>query len=79
VSLCNFYWGSHGCDLELDDHEVHVCNPDAPDGPCSEFNETEGKVRYALYEVWINDITGQTTAEFKNWSRWDASTGWRQG
>jgi hypothetical protein len=43
MSLCDFYWGSHGCRLDFG-HEghVHECGtPDYEDDPyCSEFRVT---------------------------------------
>lgn len=65
--LCNFFWGSHGCDLPRDHTEVvHRCF----DGEtvCSEYDEarpTDARVR------WVQ--------EDNNWGSWQPyREGWRQ-
>ena len=66
---CNFYWGSHGCDLELGDHPVHVCG--TPEAPCCEYDEQHARARYMLY-----DRDGEAPVEWDSWRA--APEGWRQ-
>ncbi len=55
MASCNFFWGSHGCDLERDNHTVHRCGLEPSPGelalvalgdldprtlgPCCEYDE----------------------------------------
>lgn len=49
---CNFFWGSHGCDLPKGhDGKVHTCDfTDVVYGPCSQYDEdapADRRVRFA--------------------------------
>jgi hypothetical protein len=37
--VCNYFWGSHGCDRRRDDHTLHQCGLRDPDGLCCEYDE----------------------------------------
>jgi hypothetical protein len=69
--MCNYFWGSHGCHRPMDDHTVHQCGlDDDEEGPCSQYDEPERRVRYALRDE------DETSYE---WSEWmETGKGWRQ-
>lgn len=53
---CPFFWGSHGCGLEIGHGSVHECNPGDPgdpDEPCCQYDEQappDRRVRFAVGE-----------------------------
>ena len=69
MTICNFYWGSHGCDLERGNHAVHVCG--TPEGPCCEYDESRpARVRYMEFDEDLTPV---------GWGDWmPAPHGWRQ-
>lgn len=73
---CDFYWGSHGCDLE-EGHEgvIHECGRDDPEGICSQHNEETSEWRFAY------PLTDAPVArEDHEWSEWKVgSKGFRMG
>lgn len=41
---CNWYWGSHGCDLEPGHEDHHLCG--SPEDPCSKHSGTRVLYHY---------------------------------
>lgn len=71
VPPCNFFWGSHGCDLDLGDHRLHRCGADDPDGPCCEYDEDAPEYRRVRFYVY-----GDAEGEWDEWRSY--GEGWRQ-
>lgn len=50
--ICEFFWGSHGCDLEAGHDQPHECTAcsqfteNNPDGRRPDFESVDGWVRY---------------------------------
>lgn len=57
MRTCDWWWGSHACDL-MDGHEgAHRCN-DGPNGhACSEFDGS--RVRFADSNEWLPATGGR--------------------
>ena len=59
---CNYYWGSHGCDLPMDPpHSIHICDG----GDCSEYNEEADDQHRIRFVVW-DDETGEPSG-YTHW------------
>lgn len=41
---CNWFWGSHGCDLDVGHEGTHLCG--APEDPCSKHDGTRVQFHY---------------------------------
>lgn len=69
VTSCDFFWGSHGCDLPPGHGLVHECDSGDPDGPCCQYDEQappDRRVRFA-----VSDSAG--------WGEWGPyGEGWYQ-
>lgn len=61
MAICNWFWGSHGCDHDLGHDGNHMCG-DADD-PCSEYDGEH--VRFALF---CEDEHGEMAHD--GWSNW---------
>lgn len=73
TDTCNFYWGSHGCDLSPEHEGVHHCGGTSLEDSCSEYDETTGGARYQLADVFEDG----TEANFE-WGEWhDHGRGFR--
>lgn len=78
-NLCNFFWGSHGCELPEGEHTVHQCSwviTDMEDEQhvelCSEYDEKadfNNRVRH-------NSNRYSEPVEWSNWGPY--GEGWRQ-
>jgi hypothetical protein len=71
--LCNYFWGSHGCDM-LAGHEavtgpIHTCGTRDEDGVCCQYDES------AAPEHRVRFLEGEPD-EWALWGRY--SEGWRQ-
>ena len=81
MTKCNFYWGSHGCDLDAGDHRIHQCgayweehyNIDYEDmvdaDMCCQYDEDADEAHRVR---WAADDEG-------TWDDWGPyGEGWRQ-
>lgn len=69
---CNFFWGSHGCDLPEGDHRLHRCGTE--DNPCMEYDEdrpADSRVRWWVFPDRLGPL-----GEWGSWT--DYHEGWRQ-
>lgn len=41
-TLCNTFWGSHGCDREAGHDGPHICGFESTDGLCSQVSYEDG-------------------------------------
>lgn len=72
VESCDFFWGGHGCDLELGHEGVHHCGGQGIDA-CSEYCEVSGRCRYMLADVFEDG-----TVANHEWGEWhDHARGFR--
>jgi hypothetical protein len=74
ITLCNFFWGTHGCDLAEDHGKVHECESRDPEGPCCQYDETDLNSPKVRFTYW-DDEGG--SPEWGEWIEW-SSKGWYQ-
>lgn len=81
MTVCNFFWGSHGCDLEPGDHRIHQCGTYWDEHYNDEYEDMVDADICCQYDEGADEDQRVRWADDnpETWSEWGPyGEGWRQ-